>query len=140
MNPQNIPLFEQIVSKPRLDSYRSYFKASHSQAIGLYMWNCDLSVNFGVLWGFLEIALRNNTHKVLSQFTTAGVQTSSTWYDTMYPKFSASTKKKIDAEKNDKSGSLLTPQPTPDELVSRLSFGFWPNLLKSLDKVIPISL
>jgi hypothetical protein len=134
MNPKNTALFEQIVSKPRLGSYRAYFKVSHGEAIGLYMWNCELSVNFGVLWGFLEIALRNSTHRVLSQFTSGGASASSAWYDAMYAKLSKSTKSKIDFEKTDKNGLPLVPPPTPDELVSRLSFGFWPNLLNGLDK------
>jgi len=33
---------EQLISKPRLDSYKGYWKASPECAVGLYMWNGDV--------------------------------------------------------------------------------------------------
>ena len=39
-------LFEELVSKPRLDSYRQYFRVGMEEAIGLYIWNMEVASCF----------------------------------------------------------------------------------------------
>jgi len=136
MLPSDTQSFELLVSKPRLDSYRNYFKTvTPLETIGFYMWNCDLSINLNVLLGYLEIALRNNTHRSLSNFTSKGSTNSSHWYDSSRINLSADNQRKIDDTRKDKkTGQPLKPAPNPDEIISRLSFGFWPNLLNQLDR------
>ena len=63
MKTTNQATFEHIISKPRLHRYSSYFALSNVQeAIGLYLWNAELTMNFSVLLGFFEVALRNSIH------------------------------------------------------------------------------
>jgi len=120
--------FEQTISKPRLDSYRGYFRASLSEAIGLYMWNAEVASKLGVLVSFFEIALRNNIHKTMSSFYSRGSQTSSHWYDTIREQLKPTTRDKIAAVR------AKSRHASPDEIVSRVTFGFWPAILSSLDR------
>jgi hypothetical protein len=120
--------FEQTISKPRLDSYRGYFRANLGEAIGLYMWNTEVASKLGVLISYFEIALRNNTHQTMSSFYSHGSHTSCHWYDVIVAQLKPATREKIAAVRG-KSHS-----PSPDEIVSRVTFGFWPAILSSLDK------
>lgn len=120
--------FEQIISKPRLDSYRGYFRASLSEAIGLYMWNTEVASKLGILLSYFEIALRNNIHKTMSSFYSHGGQTSCHWYDAIAGQLKPTTRDKIAAVR------AKSRHPSPDEIVSRVTFGFWPAILSSLDR------
>jgi hypothetical protein len=61
MLPNFPTAFERAISKPGLDSYRAYFRTNTiHEAIGLYMWNGELTACFGSLLSFFEINLRNN--------------------------------------------------------------------------------
>lgn len=120
--------FEQTISKPRLDSYRGYFRVSLSEAIGLYMWNTEVASKLGVLLSYFEIALRNNIHKTMSSFYSHGGQTSCHWYDTIAGQLKPTTRDKIAVVR------AKSRHPSPDEIVSRVTFGFWPAILSSLDR------
>lgn len=121
---------EKIVSKPRLDSYRGYWKVSADAAVGLYMWNGEVCAETSKLLSYLEISLRNNIHRELSLSTTSGSSSSSHWWDALWGQLKADTKNKITAVRNKSPGIA----PSPDEIVSRLSFGFWPNILAWIAK------
>ncbi len=140
MQPRNLSSFEQLISTPRLDSYRRYFQLNSSaQAIALTMWNCELGACFGALFSFLEIALRNNIHRALSQQYCGGAA-SGHWYDVISLNARASeqineircTRKKIQG--NWQWVPRPGRPPTADEIVSRLSFGFWTNVLGAIHK------
>jgi len=135
MRPALAHVFEHVISKPRLDSYKGYFRTkSVEEAIGLYMWNSELSACFSVLLSFFEIALRNNVHRTMSQFYTQGVSSSHHWYDRMTLK--PGTVRNIENVRYvgpPNKQKLRKPAPSPDEIVSRVSFGFWPGVLGTLD-------
>lgn len=122
MQPISAQLFEQVISKPRLDSYKGYFQARPEEAVGLYMWNCELTSCFGSLLAFFEIVLRNNVHRTMSRFISGA--SSAHWYDTHTLK--AETLKKVQAVRRTKRNA------SPDEIVSGVTFGFWPAVLSSI--------
>jgi len=139
MKPNLPHVFENVISKPRLDSYRGYFRVkSVDEAIGLYMWNCELSACFSTLLSFFEISLRNNVHRAMSQFYTRGTSNSSHWYDRIHASLKPGTASKIEEVRNEGPPKRRTPRrpaPSPDEIVSRVSFGFWPGVLATVDPV-----
>jgi hypothetical protein len=130
--------FEQLVSKPRLDSYRGYFHASLDEAIGLYMWNGELSSCLGTIIAYYEISLRNKIHHAMSDFYSNGSSTSFHWYDRIWAQLKTETQRSITKVRQIRGpGGTLTPRlpaPSPDEVVSRLTFGFWPAILGSIDR------
>jgi hypothetical protein len=138
MRPIQPLVFEQIISKPRLNSYRGYFKATTKEAIGLYMWNGEVSSRLATLLSYYEIALRNNIHAGLSDFYSRGTSRSVHWYDQIWAQLKYETRQKIDAVRNTRGPGGRTvprrPAPSPDEVVSRVTFGFWPAVLGSLDQ------
>ena len=129
-------VFENVISKPRLDSYKHYFKTKDvDEAIGLYMWNCELSACFSVLLSFFEIALRNNIHYAMSHYYSYGQNGNIHWYDKM-PNLSDKQKSKVDEiRKEKKRGKIVLriPAPNPDEIVSRVTFGFWSDVLGKIE-------
>ncbi|MCW5256491.1 hypothetical protein D5038_09065 [Verminephrobacter aporrectodeae subsp. tuberculatae] len=130
--------FEQIISKPRLDSYRAYWKVDPDGAVGLYIWNGEVCAEVSKLLAYFEIALRNNIHREMSLTTplptpagVMGTSASSAWWNasSIGAQLKPGTKKKITDVINASSVRL-----GPDEIVSRLSFGFWPNVLAWIAK------
>ena len=138
MRPQNPLVFEQIMSKPRLDSYKGYFHASTKEAVGLYMWNCQLSAYLSTLLSYFEVALRNRVHWSMSSFYSRETSQSIHWYDTIRGQLKPETQKAIDKIRTIRGprGALThrTPAPSPDEIVSRVTFGFWPAILAVIDQ------
>lgn len=118
-------LFEQLVSKPRLDSYRNYWKATPDEAVGIYMWNAEVCAELGKLLAHFEIALRNGIHRELSLNVTSNGAASVAWWDTHWQNLTKSITGAIDEERRSAPRVL-----GPDEIVSRLSFGVWPNVLR----------
>lgn len=137
MRPTLTHVFEHVISKPRLDSYKGYFHTkSVDEAIGLYVWNSELSVCFSSLFSFFEITLRNNVHRAMSHFYTRGASISDHWYDRIWQSLKPDTVKKIDDVRYQgprNRRTLRNPPPSPDEIVSRVSFGFWPGVLSVID-------
>ncbi|RZI40373.1 hypothetical protein EGT07_23815 [Herbaspirillum sp. HC18] len=137
MRPALPTIFEQAISKPRLDSYRQYFRPRNiDEAIGIYMWNSELSACISTLLAYFEIALRNNIHQAMSQFYSRGASSSIHWYDTIRASLKLGTVSKIDEVRYEgppKNRRLRSPAPGPDEIVSRVSFGFWPGVLSTID-------
>lgn len=138
MKPRVAKDFESLIAKPRLDSYKGYFQArSLEEAIGLYMWNGELSVCFSTLISIFELALRNQVHRAMSFHYSNGSSLSFHWYDRIWGQLKPKSKSKIDEVRRDGTFSrrnLRNPAPSPDEIVSRMSFGFWPNILGVIDR------
>ncbi len=113
-----------------------YFRTtSVEESIGLYMWNIVLSACFNALLSNFEIVLRNNIHRAMSVQYCSGVA-SGHWYDlSIKAQLKPETLNKIDDVRYTGRGRkrvLRTPTPNPDEIVSRVSFGFWPSVLKAI--------
>jgi hypothetical protein len=125
MQPISAQLFEQVISKPRLDSYKGYFQAKPEEAVGLYMWNCELTSCFASLLAFFEIVLRNNVHRSMSRYVSRGTSDSMHWYDTYAVK--AETLRKVQDVRGNRNLS-------PDEIVSGVTFGFWTVVLSSIGR------
>lgn len=123
-------VFEHIISKPRLDSYRAYWKVGPQEAVGLYMWNVEVCAEMGKLLQQLEVALRNNIHRELSFHVSGNTSSSTAWWEVLWGQLSADAKKSIDLVRNKAHPTV----PSADEVVSRLTFGFWPNMLTWIAK------
>jgi hypothetical protein len=136
MLPSQSSSFERAISKPRLDSYKGYFRTRNLDAsIGLYMWNTELSTCFSNLISLFEITLRNQVHRAMSlRYSPSKNQHSFDWYNKIRGSLAKETKRKIDYVLEDKFGKKVIPAPSPDELVSRVTFGFWPAILSRIDK------
>ena len=62
MQTSSVELFEHVVSQPRLNSYKRFFKAkTMDEAIGLYLWNGEISGCFASHLAYFEVILRNNS-------------------------------------------------------------------------------
>ncbi len=127
MRPALSADFEQAIAKPRLDSYRRYFHVTLDEAVGLYMWNIELSSCISALLCHFEIALRNNVHRAMSHFYSRGTSASYAWYDTIWAQLTPHLRDKITAVRQKHK------KPGPDEIVSRLTFGFWPGVINIVD-------
>lgn len=87
MHTSSAARFERVVSSPRLDSYRRFFKATTiDEAIGLYLWNGEVSACFASHIAYFEIALRNSVHRAMSCFYSRGQHASCHWYDLIWQK------------------------------------------------------
>ena len=126
-------LLEQIVSKPRLDSYRGYWKVNADVAVGLYMWNGEVCSELSKLLSYLEISLRNSIHRELSLNASGGTSASCHWWDIHHAALKPEARKLVKRVR-DKAPHLTL---SPDEIVSRLTFGFWPNIFTWLAKQFP---
>jgi hypothetical protein len=138
MRPNNPLIFEQVISKPRLDSYKGYFHASTEEAVGLYMWNCRISACLSTLISYFEVALRNRIHWSMSDFYSRGANQSIHWYDSIRGQLKPETQRTITKIRSIRGagGVFITrnPAPSPDEIVSRVTFGFWPSILGVVDR------
>ncbi|WP_147297865.1 hypothetical protein [Trinickia dinghuensis] len=134
MNPTDIANFEHIIGKPRLQSYRSYFKTRSPEAtIGLYMWNGELSSCFAALLSYFEICLRNSIHIAMASHYIGAVNSSAHWWDVVAAQLGTRTMEKVKAVR-EKNGTPRIPAPSADEIVSRVTFGFWTAVLGRVDK------
>ncbi|KQR78512.1 hypothetical protein ASG35_08765 [Burkholderia sp. Leaf177] len=125
----------QALSRARLKNYRTFFGAVDDRAAyGLYCWNDAISASLSRALAFTEIALRNQFHAALSARYGEGAASSRDWYAhlCLNPK-STSLIQKITHERRRVSGAYeqipRSPAPSPDDVVSKLSFGFWPHVL-----------
>ncbi len=125
----------EALSSPRLSNYRRFFgTACDRAAYGLYCWNDAISGELARILALAEIALRNQLHFALSRRFGAGTGTSADWYNhlALDPK-SMEAVRKVTHHMIRASQTLQnvprTPVPSPDDVISKLTFGFWPHLL-----------
>lgn len=121
------------ITTKRLSSYRKFFGATDdAELFGLYCWNETVSSLLFRAIGLTEIAMRNQFHRALSKhYGGTGAPESRDWYDFIsLGNVSADKIFKI-RHKKSRAGKWLpvVPQPTPDDVVAKLTFGFWPYLL-----------
>lgn len=125
----------RALSQARLSSYRRFFDATDDHAAyGLYCWNDAISASLSYALAHTEIALRNQFHVALSARYGVGVQGSRNWYECLaLNQKSRDAIRKITHEVRRTGGSRQlvprVPPPSPDDVVSKLTFGFWSHLL-----------
>lgn len=122
----------QALSHARLSNYRSFFGAADdAQALGLYQWNDDLSAVLFRTISLVEVVLRNQFHHAMSlRYGAVGGHGSKDWY--AHVALGALSRSKIMDVTHYKQGNQVLPRvpaPSPDDVVSGLTFGFWPHLL-----------
>ncbi|WP_321840987.1 Abi family protein [Paraburkholderia bannensis] len=122
----------QVLSYARLSNYRSFFGAADdAQALGLYQWNDDLSAALFRTISQVEVVLRNRFHHAMSlRYGAVGGHGTRDWY--AHVALGTHSRSKItDVTHYKRRHQLLprVPAPSPDDVVSRLTFGFWPHLL-----------
>lgn len=131
-NPAGTLARIQALSHARLSNYRSFFGAvDDTEALGLYQWNEELSAVLFRTISLVEVVLRNQFHQAMSRrYGAVGGNGSRDWY--VHVALSTLSKSKIqDITHHKRGGQLLprVPAPSPDDVVSGLTFGFWPHLL-----------
>lgn len=129
----------ELLSTPRLQPYVQAFKPASDQGqLGAYLWGQAVSASLHPFLGFAEVVIRNAIHQSLSMQCSKDSSTSYPWYDR-----AANGSIILKGKSQTKVENLLfegTPpirkaiQPTPDLVVSRLSFGFWPNVMEELNQ------
>jgi hypothetical protein len=120
------------LSHARLSNYRTFFSAATTaELLGLYQWNDDLSAVLFRTISLVEVVLRNRFHHAMSlRYGAAGGHGSKDWYQ--HVALDAHAKSKILGITHTKQGRQIVPRipaPSPDDVVSGLTFGFWPHLL-----------
>ena len=143
MSPsQQLPLTAAlgVLSHTRLRNYRTFFgAASDREAYGLYAWNEAVSASFSRILGTLEIAMRNQFHGAMSKrFGATGTSGSRDWFNHVnlsYKSRNAVTDVTHRKQRVGRNNQLVpkNPMPSPDDVVSKLTFGFWPHLLDVQD-------
>ncbi len=124
--------FVDAISHARLSNYRTFFSpADDNETLGLYQWNDDVSGSLFRAMSLLEIVLRNQFHKALgSRYGAVGPTGGKDWFNhlTLNPD-SRDKVKKITHRKRHGTWLPRNPMPSPDDVVSKLTFGFWSHLL-----------
>lgn len=111
-----------VVSEPRLSYYTSYLKCDTKPSkIGAYYAFQELSGKFFPLVQMVEVSLRNSIHRVAREH-----YSDETWY----LNFPSSPKSRSTVENAvDKANSELSVLPSADDIVCRLTLGFWVYML-----------
>lgn len=133
--PSNIASCITDTSVVRLSSYRIFFGIGDESAFAIYKWNEEVSSRLMKLVGVIEITLRNRIHSAMSdalQTLAAGTTQSNDWFN--HVSMSPPSKIKINKVLM-KNGKVKNPQPSPNFVVSKMTYGFWPNILK-IDKKV----
>ncbi|MDQ0045402.1 Abi family protein [Variovorax boronicumulans] len=122
----------QALSHARLSNYRRFFGAvDDAEALGLYQWNEDLTAVLFRTICQVEVVLRNQFHQALSiRYGVMGAHGAKDWYE--HVALDAFARYKIEGITHQKRGGQMVPRipaPSPDDVVSGLTFGFWPHLL-----------
>lgn len=124
--------FVDAISHARLSNYRTFFSpADDGETLGLYQWNDDVSGSLFRAMSLLEIVLRNQFHKALgSRYGAVGPTGGKDWFNHL--NLNPDSREKVNKLTHRKRhGTWLprNPMPSPDDVVSKLTFGFWSHLL-----------
>lgn len=129
----------ELLAMPRVAVYKDHFKPkSDDEHLGSYLWAQAVSASLHPFIGWSEVVLRNAIHASLSVQCSRGASDSSAWYDR-----ASKDAVPLNGKSLEKIEALLctgTPpvrkaiQPSPDLVVSELSFGFWPNVMEGLSQ------
>lgn len=146
MQPTNIQKTIDDISQARISSYKHFFGTSNQYHLyGLYSWNEEISCELLKLISTIEVVMRNRFHLALSQkYHTGGTQNqySNDWYNQapLNPKSKDKIKGETHFYKKGAGQIPKNPQPSPNNVISNMTFGFWKNLLDmniSWDTLIP---
>lgn len=125
------------LSQPRSGVYKRVFRTqSPEETSGAILWCQAMATSLLALTSTFEVALRNKLHVSLSRQASSAVigaaQDSYPWYDRQlgWKTLSGETLSKVE-DLLCANGMRLATQPSPDRVISRLSFGVWPNILDS---------
>jgi hypothetical protein len=113
--------FERVITAPRLSPYHDAARRRGTHAEDLYRWNLQVSEAFYPALSCLEICMRNALDERLkAKYSRADWWTSAPL-----------AQKDIDKVRrvSDDLGRWRGSTPSPDDIVSELSFGFWVALL-----------
>ncbi|WP_147403845.1 hypothetical protein [Nocardia panacis] len=115
--------FVQQFAAPRLGPYLIAAQRDGVPVASLYVWNLEIAASFYVPLHCLEISLRNTMHdKLKCKFGTDN------WWSgaPLAPHdITKIDKAQSDAKRNHQSAG----EPSADDIMSELSFGFWVSLL-----------
>ncbi|MEA5243093.1 Abi family protein [Vibrio parahaemolyticus] len=159
MQPNNYSILFDALSIPRVGAYKHYFgqQLSDDQLFGCYQWNESVSHGFFKLITLIEIVMRNKMHGALSNhyhahpkkivrnfkqypwqfdaYTGLGSQQSCNWYHACNSNGCVLQNKSLSKvhtkTHNPRNGTKWQGSrvPSPDDVVSSLSFGFWSSLV-----------
>jgi hypothetical protein len=135
LQPQNFPGTFDAISAPRLASYRTFFNpGSDAELYGAYCWNDAVAGAMFRLIAMVEVTIRNSFHRELSRHfkatSTHGTPISNDWYDRMQLSSKGRDSVRSITHRRTKAGPIArVPVPSPDDVVSRLTYGFWRHLL-----------
>lgn len=132
-----------FLAPARISRYRSFLKLTTNEEVHrAYAWNYAIAAMVFPLLGCVEMHLRDSVHRVMSQrYAPAGSvgHHGYPWYDDAqgahYP-FAGDAKAAIERILSDKkTKARIKPQPTTDDVVAALTFGFWTNFFRTLSPV-----
>lgn len=129
--------YQDTLSSPRAGVYKRVFRTKTAEeATGALLWNQAVIMALHPLIMSFEVALRNRIHVSLSRQasqSTGNPSDSFAWYDPQqgWLQLQGETGAKIGRLLNDEAGLRLAHQPSPERVVSALSFGVWTNILDS---------
>ncbi|HDO1318125.1 TPA: Abi family protein [Aeromonas veronii] len=149
MQPSNIQQTHIDISHARFTSYRNMFsRANDYELYGIYCWNEALSSALYHLISMTEVVMRNRFHSVLSLHLhchqSIGWQDSNDWYNHInLPQKSVAKIQEVTHTRQRRTGRMIlkNPAPSANDVVSRMTFGFWPKLLdvpQPWDQLIPM--
>lgn len=129
-------VFLDGMSQPRVHAYATLFRpANDTELLGAYLWGQAIAAALVPFINIFEVTFRNAIHTSLSLQASGYRLASYSWYDMTQPgglQLKGATLDQV----NDllfaslaKGGLRLLPAPQPDTVVSRLSFGVWPDVL-----------
>lgn len=129
-------VFLDGLSQPRVHAYATLFRpANDTELLGAYLWGQAISAGLQPFITLFEVTFRNAIHTSLSLQASSYKAASYPWYDMTQPGALQLTGPTLD-QVNDLlfarphfGGARLVPAPSPDTVVSRLSFGVWPDIL-----------
>jgi len=135
----NEPDYQKLllsISLARSAPYRSFFRCtSDKETVGAYFWGQAIAAAFQPTLGMYEVALRNAIHREASRMSSKGTSDSYPWYDNHLKEAlptRGKTRDKVEDVLCDKFNVRLAIQPSPDQVVASLSFGFWTSFLTGL--------
>lgn len=135
----NYTQLSTVLPPQRLQMYQKVFETQNDIELhGAYIWSLKVAASIQPLLSILEVTLRNAIH----YHATDAIGPS--WYDTLHTKTRKGWKKaprdksnihwhKAEVERIKRKVKSKTPPKglsTHDQLVAKMDFGFWDNLLK----------
>ncbi len=109
------------LSKKRIDIYKNYMDCSDdNEAIGLYIWNSNLSKEIANIINIIEVSLRNSIHQSYMNFTSSDENWLVEYFESLDD--ADEGKKRIKEVKSKISNKKNT---SVNDIISRLHFGFW---------------